>query len=48
MKQDVLELCEQKKVSAYPTNMSAAHDYHAQMVQINNEVCCCFILLFLC
>jgi hypothetical protein len=46
MKQDVLELCEQKKVGARPTNKSAAHDYRAQMMQINDEARCYFILLF--
>jgi hypothetical protein len=43
LKQDVLELYEQKKVGAHPTNKSAAHDYHAQMMRINDEVHCCFI-----
>ena len=37
MKQDVLELREQKKVGARPTNKSAAQDYRAQMTQMNNE-----------
>lgn len=48
MKQDILELREQKKVGARPTNKSAAHDYHAQMMRINDEARCCFILLFCC
>jgi hypothetical protein len=45
MKQDVLELHEQKKVGACPTNKSAAHDYRAQMMWINNDAHCYFILL---
>jgi hypothetical protein len=48
MKQDVLELREQKKVGARPTNKSAAQDYRAQMTQMNNEVHCSLILLFYC
>jgi hypothetical protein len=32
LKQDVLELCEQKKVGARPMNKSAVHDYCAQMI----------------
>lgn len=37
MKQDVLELREQRKTGARPTNKSAAQDYRAQMTQMNNE-----------
>ena len=48
MKQDVLELREQKKVGARPTNKSAAQDYRAQITQMNNEVHCSLILLFYC
>jgi hypothetical protein len=46
MKWDVLELCEQKKVGTRPTNKSAAHDYCAQMMRINDDAHCYFILLF--
>ena len=45
MKMDVLELRERKKISARPTNKSAAQDYRAQMVQMNTEAR--FILFFL-
>jgi hypothetical protein len=45
MKRDVLELREQKRVGARPTNKSAAQDYRAQMMRINEEVHSCFILL---
>ena len=48
MKQDVLELREQKKVGARPTNKSAAQDYRAQMTQMNNEARCSLISLFYC
>jgi hypothetical protein len=48
MKRDVLELREQKKVGARPTNKSAAQDYRAQLMQMNNEARSCFILLFCC
>ena len=48
MKQDVLELREQKKVGARPTNKSAAQDYRTHMMQMNNEACCSLILLFYC
>jgi hypothetical protein len=37
MKRDVLELREQKKVGARPTNKSAAQDYRAQLMQMNDE-----------
>jgi len=48
MKQDMLELREQKKTGAHPTNKSAAQDYHAQMTQMNNEACCSLFSLFFC
>ena len=48
MKQDVLELHEQKKVGARPTNKSAAQDYRTEMTQMNNEARCSLILLFYC
>ena len=48
MKQDVLELREQKKIGARPTNKSAAQDYRAQMMRMNNEARCSLILLFYC
>ena len=38
MKMDVLELREQKKIGARPSNKSAAQDYRAQMSTMNNEV----------
>lgn len=38
MKMDVLELREQKKIGARPSNKSAAQDYRAQMTAMNNEV----------
>ena len=38
MKMDVLELHEQKKIGARPSNKSAAQDYRAQMSTMNNEV----------
>jgi hypothetical protein len=37
MKKDVLELRDQKKIGARPTNKSAAQDYRAQMTTMNNE-----------
>lgn len=43
MKMDVLELREQKKIGARPTNKSSAQDYRAQMMKMNDEVC--FILI---
>ena len=48
MKQDMLELREQKKTSAHPTNKSAVQDYRAQMMQMNNEVHCSLFSLFFC
>ena len=38
MKMDVLELREQKKIGARPSNKSAAQDYRAKMSTMNNEV----------
>ena len=38
MKMDVLELREQKKIGARPSNKSVAQDYRAQMSTMNNEV----------
>jgi hypothetical protein len=38
MKKDVLELRERKKIGARPTNNSAAQDYRAQLVLMNNKV----------
>ena len=38
MKMDVLELREQKKIGARPSNKSVAQDYRAQMTAMNNEV----------
>src|SRR6202522_4835695 len=37
MKKDVLELRDQKRIGARPTNKSAAQDYRAQMTTMNNE-----------
>jgi hypothetical protein len=46
LKKDVLELREQKKIGARPTNNAAAQDYRAQMMQMNNEVRFHFFSLF--
>ena len=48
MKWDVLELREQKKTGARPTNKSAAQDYRGQLTQMNNEARCSLFSLFHC
>ena len=48
MKRDVLELREQKKTGARPTNKSAAQDYRGQLTQMNNEARCSLFSLFHC
>jgi hypothetical protein len=40
MKEEVLALCQNKKVGAHPTNQLAAIDYRRHLTALNDEVSC--------